>query len=139
MKLTDFVILLVEDEADQGVLLRRAAAQANLVNPFKVVGDGEEAVRYLSGQREYADRRRRPMPPLIPVELRLPGRASGLEAPEWIRRRPELRGVPVIALSAPSSSCDQKRALALGAWASLVKTVEGIDLFRIVRFLGAYG
>jgi hypothetical protein len=38
MKLTDFVILLVEDDSDQVVLLRRAMARANLVNPLKACG-----------------------------------------------------------------------------------------------------
>lgn len=138
MKLTDFVILLVEDDANQAVLLRRAMAQANLVNPLKVVGDGEEAVRYLSGQGEYADRRRHPRPSLILLELQLPGRKSGLEVLKWIRQHPELRSVPVIVWSASSSSRDHERALALGAQASLVKPVDGSDLFKIVRSLGAY-
>lgn len=137
MKLTDFVILLVEDDSDQVVLLRRAMARANLVNPLKVVGDGEEAVRYLSGQGEYADRRRHPMPSLVLLDLRLP-RKSGLEVLEWMRSRPELSRVPVIVLTASPLSGDRERASALGAHSYLVKPVDLNGLFQMVRSLGVY-
>jgi CheY-like chemotaxis protein len=137
MKLTDFVILLGEDGADQVALLRRAMARANLVNPLKVVGDGEEAIRYLSGCEEYADRRRHSLPSLVLFDLRLP-RKSGLGVLEWMRRQPALRHVPVIVLTASPLSEDRERALALGAHSYLEKPVELNGLFEIVRSLGVY-
>ncbi|HXG59815.1 MAG TPA: response regulator [Planctomycetota bacterium] len=137
MKLTDFVILLVEDDADQVALLRRAMARAHLVNPLKVVGDGEEAIRYLSGREEYADRRRHPLPSLVLLDLRLP-RKSGLDVLEWMRQRPEVRHVPVIVLTSSPLSEDRERALALGAHSYLEKPVDLNGLFEIVRSLGVY-
>ena len=41
MKLTDFIMLLVEDDPNDILLIQRAFAKACLVNPLKVVRDGE--------------------------------------------------------------------------------------------------
>ena len=39
MKLTDFIMLLVEDDPNDILLIQRAFAKACLVNPLKVVRD----------------------------------------------------------------------------------------------------
>ena len=47
--LVESTILLVEDNEDDILLLERALRNARLANPLKVVKDGEEAIKYLSG------------------------------------------------------------------------------------------
>jgi CheY-like chemotaxis protein len=103
MKLSDFVMLLVEDDPNDILLIQRAFAKACLVNPLKVVRDGEEALNYLSGSGEFADRGRFPLPSLILLDLKLP-RKSGLEILQTSAARTTWGPTPT--LSSPSDSRD---------------------------------
>jgi CheY-like chemotaxis protein len=137
MRVTDFVLLLVEDDPDHVLLIQRALARASLVNPLKIVRDGEEAIQYLSGSGEYDDRARYPLPSLILLDLKLP-RKSGLEVLEWIRKHPTLKLLPVVVLTSSSESRDVERAYALGVNSYLVKPVRFEDLLEMVKSIGMY-
>src|SRR3954462_15989874 len=97
MKLTDFVMLLVEDDPNDILLIQRAFAKASLVNPLKVVRDGEEALNYLSGVGVFSDRCRYPLPSLILLDLILP-RRSCLAVVEGPPEQPFLKSIAVIVL-----------------------------------------
>ncbi|HEX7897499.1 MAG TPA: response regulator [Planctomycetota bacterium] len=137
MRVTDFVFLLVEDDPDQILLIQRAFADANLVNPLRVVRDGAEAVEYLAGDGAFADRTRHPLPSLILLDLRLP-KKSGLEVLEWLRADPALKATPVVVLTSSSEPTDIERCHALGVNAYLVKPVRFADLLELVKGVGMY-
>jgi CheY-like chemotaxis protein len=137
MRVVDFVLLLVEDDPDHVLLIQRALAKANLVNPMRIVRDGEEAIAYLSGQGPYADRSRYPLPSLILLDLKLP-RKSGLEVLEWIRSEPSVRNLPVVALTSSSEAADMQKAYALGVNSYLVKPLGFEDLLEMVKSIGMY-
>ena len=137
MKLTDFVMLLVEDDPNDILLIQRAFAKACLVNPLKVVRDGEEALNYLSGTGDFADRGRYPLPSLILLDLKLP-RKSGLEILQWLRQQPVLKHIPVIVLTSSKESSDVSRAYDLGANSYLVKPVGFEGLLELVKSIGMY-
>ena len=137
MRVTDFVFLLVEDDPDQVLLIQRAFAEANLVNPLRVVRDGAEAIDYLSGTGAFSDRTRHPLPSLILLDLRLP-KKSGLEVLEWIRADPALKATPVVVLTSSSEPTDIDKAHALGVNAYLVKPVRFADLLELVKGVGMY-
>src|SRR6266699_1280270 len=84
------VILLAEDREDEVLLLRRAFAKANLLNPLQVVPNGDEAIAYLQGEGKYANRDEYPVPALVLLDLKMP-RKDGFEVLDWIRRQPELK------------------------------------------------
>jgi hypothetical protein len=65
MSVGSWALLLVEDDPNDVVLMERAFRKARLANPLQVVADGEQAIAYLSGSGEYADRERHPLPVLI--------------------------------------------------------------------------
>lgn len=73
-----YPILLVEDNHDDILFIRRAFNKAQIINPLKVVEDGEEAMAYLLGQGRFGDRKEYPFPALILLDLKLP-RISGYE------------------------------------------------------------
>jgi len=50
-------ILLVEDDPNDVLLIKRAFTKANISNPIQIVSDGEEAMDYLAGEGSYSDRR----------------------------------------------------------------------------------
>ncbi len=69
-------ILLVEDNADDQMLIRRAFSKARLSNSLHVVSNGNAAVAYLAGEGQYADLERHPLPCVVLLDLKLPRRSG---------------------------------------------------------------
>ena len=137
MDMREFPVLLVEDNEDDILFVQRAFRRAKLSNALPVVEDGDAAVAYLSGQGEYADRSRHPMPTLILLDIKLP-RRSGLEVLEWLRAQAGLRRIPVVMLTSSRESADVDRAFDLGASGYLVKPVDFNGLLEMVKTIGMY-
>src|SRR5216117_3858071 len=97
------VFLLVEDDKNDVFLVQREfkGAPANL--RIEAVADGAEAIRYLEGEGEYADRINFPLPQVILLDLKMP-RVNGFELLDWVRRRAPnpLRTIPVVVMSSSS-------------------------------------
>jgi CheY-like chemotaxis protein len=131
-------ILLVEDEPNDVFLIQRAFRKANLLNPIHAVSDGEQALAYLMGQNEYADRTQYPLPVLILLDLKLP-RKTGLEVLAWLRAQGgTLKRVPVVVLTSSKQSADINKAYDLGANSYLVKPVAFEGLLQMVKALDLY-
>lgn len=137
MKLSEMQILLVEDNADDVLLIRRAFKRGNVATAMTVLGDGDSAVAYLGGEPPYADRARHPLPQLVLLDLKLPCR-SGLEVLEWARAQPQLRSLVVVVLTSSREGRDIERAYALGANSFLVKPVEFDGLCELVTTMDRY-
>jgi len=114
MKASVPVVLLVEDSDDDAVLLHRQLQRAGVDVQLQVVSDGEEAIRYLAGEGEYADRDKFPLPSLVFLDLNLP-RKSGLDVLAWIKEQPSLHRLPVVVLTATEDEGAIRKAFALGA------------------------
>lgn len=130
-------ILLVEDDENDVLLMRRALQRARLANPLHVVTDGDDAIAYLSGKREFADRDMFPVPLLVLLDLKLPTR-SGFEVIEWIRRQSDLRDLPVVVLTSSTEQPDVRKAYSLGANSYLVKPAHFEDLVQMMLRLEGY-
>jgi CheY-like chemotaxis protein len=130
-------ILLVEDDPNDVLLIRRAFAKADIKNPVHTVEDGDAAVAYLAGEGTYADRDDHPLPGVVLLDLKLP-RRSGLEVLEWVRQSPALRRLPIVVLTSSRESADVNRAYDLGANSYLVKPVGFDALTELVRILQGY-
>lgn len=115
---TDPLILLVEDNEDDVFLMRRALKAAGILNPLQVLEDGMQAIAYLAGEGEYAERQKYPVPAVVFLDLKLPHK-SGFDVLEWMRERRE--NPPVVVLSSSNSPNDEKRATALGAILCAIK------------------
>jgi CheY-like chemotaxis protein len=124
-------ILLVDDSEDDHALMRFALKQAGVRNPVRELYSGQEAIAYLSGQGEYADRERYPLPCLIITDLKMTG-VDGFELLEWLTQHQEFFRVPKLVLSASAHEGDEKRARELGACAYFVKPSQLNDLVKTV-------
>ena len=128
---------MVEDNLDDVTLIQRAFRKAGIGNPIHSVGDGDQALAYLSGVSEFADRVQYPLPALILLDLKLP-RKSGLEVLSWLRAQPELRKIPVTVLTSSRENTDVNRAYEAGANSYLVKPVEFSALLELIKTLNLY-
>ena len=132
-----FVILLVEDDADDVFFLKEAFARAGLGAAVHVARDGEEACSYLLGEGAYCDRAAHPCPSLILLDLKLP-RKSGLEFLEWRRGQPRFSRVPTVVLTSSLAAADLASAYELGANSYLLKPVDAAAQLEMVKLIGAY-
>src|SRR6266705_4685820 len=130
--LGDSAILLVEDDDSDILLLRRAFRNAHIANPLIEVRDGQAAIQYLSGQGDYTDRTRYPIPFLILLDLRLPN-LSGFEVIAWLREQPQLAHLIVVVLTASDHVPDVTKARDLGANSYLVKPGTFQELVEMVK------
>ena len=103
------VILLVEDDEHDVFFFRRALSKAGLQLPLRLVSDGEQAVQYLNGDGEYADRAEHPFPDIIFLDLKLPY-LTGMEVLEYVQEQPALSTIEVIVLTSSS----EERASTVG-------------------------
>lgn len=128
------LILLLEDDPNQVLFLKRAFGKLGIPNPIHVVTNGEQAVLYLS-------RRDNPTPSLVLLDLFVP-RLRGLKVLEWMRARDALRDIPAVVITTSIEPEDRRRADALGVIAYLCKPVsaEGVqELMEMVPWLHAAG
>jgi CheY-like chemotaxis protein len=128
---------LVEDERNDVFFMKRAVTQAGLLDGFQVAEDGQAAIDYLSGVREFADRERFPLPSVVLLDLKLP-HVSGLDVLKWMREQPELRTMTVIICTSSQLPHDIEAAYRLGANSYLVKPVHLDELPRIVKLIKEY-
>jgi CheY-like chemotaxis protein len=129
-------LLIVEDDPDALVLLRRALRKVGVRAALHVVTDGESALDYLAGEGRFRDRQVHPLPTIILLDLKLPKR-SGLEVLEWKFRQPQLRGIPVIIVTSSEEESDRRRATELGAHYD-VKLIDPGSLLRLAKKVRRY-
>ncbi len=130
-------LLLVEDSADDVLFVRRALAKIGCSLHLAVAEDGEQAVRYLRGEGEYADRAVHPLPNVVLLDWKLP-RMSGIEVLEWIRQQSSLRNMPVIVLTSSRQQENIDRAYRACANSYLQKPVAFDDLTALMKKICEY-
>ena len=127
-------ILLVEDDPNQVIFLRRSFAKLGITNPLQVVTNGQDAIILLSTPAN-------PVPSLVLLDLLVP-RIRGFKVLEWMRSRPELKDTPVAVVTTSIDPMDRRRADQLGVVAYLCKPVfpDGLrELLDSVPWLTAQG
>lgn len=125
-------VLLVEDNEDDAFFMRRALRDAGITNPVRTVEDGQQAVDYLSGVGEFADRARNPVPMIVFLDLKLPFK-SGHEVLEWIRQQPQFAKLIVIVLTSSNEPVDLNRAYKNGANSYVVKPPTPEQLTELAK------
>lgn len=125
-------VLYAEDGEDDVFLMTRAFARTGITNPLTVVGNGQEAIDYLTGAGAYSDRQKHPLPCLMLLDLNLPQK-SGLDVLKRIRSEPAVATLPVIVLTSSLQDTDIHRAYLQGANAYLVKPNKQEELTRMLE------
>jgi CheY-like chemotaxis protein len=102
------------------LLTSEAFAQHHLDVQLHVVGDGEEATRFLRRTGDFAGA---PRPALVLLDLNLP-RRSGLEVLADLKADPDLRTIPVVVLTTSQAQQDILRSYQLHTNAYVVKPID---------------
>lgn len=129
-------ILLVEDNQDDVELTIRALKRNGLINEISVARDGAEALDFLLGRGEYAERRTA-LPQLILLDIRLP-KLSGLEVLKELRRDERTKFLPVVMLTSSKEEQDLIDSYNNGANSYVQKPVSFDEFNEAVRQLGVY-
>ena len=137
MKNYNFPLLIVEDNADDITMLRRVLTQAGTVNPVQIVSNGEEAIKYLSGEGQFADRTRFPLPRLMITDINMP-RRGGFELLRWLRAHPQVQAVPSLILTGSNSPADIEQAFQGGVHGYFVKPSNLKDLQSMFQLIHNY-
>lgn len=126
------VILLVEDDSNYVLLIKRALKEAGVEQTLRTARDGEEALRYLEGSGLFADRSRHPLPCLILMNVKLP-KVDGLEVLRWLRGRAEFQEIPVLMVTSSDEPFDREEAERNGVEGCRVKPVSFDEFVKIAR------
>jgi CheY-like chemotaxis protein len=130
-------ILLVEDIDDDVFFLKRALRDAKIAHPLQIVVDGQQALDYLEGKSEYADRDKFPLPFLVLLDLKLPY-VMGLDVLKWIRQRREFDAMLVVVLTSSQQDSDLTATYRLGGNSYLIKPPSREKILELVKSLGEY-
>lgn len=131
------VILLVEDNADDEALTKRAFKKNNVMNRLVVARDGVEALDYLFGSGAHAGRDLNVMPTVILLDLKLP-KVDGLEVLRRLRADPRTRLLPVVVLTSSKEEQDLAQSYSIGINSYIRKPVDFEQFIEAVKQLGLY-
>jgi two-component system, response regulator len=134
---SDPIILLVEDNADDELLTVRAFKKSNIANSVIVVRDGVEALDWLFATGEHATRDKSLEPQVILLDLKLP-RLDGLEVLRRIRADERTALLPVVVMTSSKEEEDVMKSYELGANGYVRKPVEFDRFVEAVKSIGVY-
>jgi signal transduction histidine kinase/CheY-like chemotaxis protein len=114
-------ILVVEDD------VRNIFALSSVLEPLGgnivIARNGREALTRLAAK---------PVPDIVLMDIMMP-EMDGITAMQEIRKKPELRDLPIIALTAKAMPDDQQRCLAAGANDYITKPIDVDKLVSLIR------
>ena len=122
-------ILLMEDDPGDVELVREALRDAKMALSIDHVWNGEEGMRYLRREGEYARVKR---PDIVLLDLNMPLK-DGREVLEEIKNDKGLRSIPVVVLTTSDAEPDILTSYDLGANCYLQKPLGLSDFLLVVK------
>jgi CheY-like chemotaxis protein len=130
-------ILVCDDDEDDRMLTAEALAESHLANDLRFTVDGQDALDYLYRRGRWSDAADSPRPGIILLDLNMP-RRNGREVLEVIKADPELRAIPVIALTTSQAEEDVQATYDSGANAFISKPVTYEQLVDRMRLWSSF-
>ncbi|PHS11139.1 MAG: response regulator [Blastopirellula sp.] len=122
-------ILVVDDDAGDVLLTKKALNNSKMISNINSVGNGVEALAYLRQEREYEDAIR---PDLILLDLNMPLK-DGREVLTELKQDDNLRLIPVVILTTSDSNLDILKSYDLQASCFVTKPVDLEQFTRVVQ------
>ena len=128
----------MEDNAADAEIAVHALRREHLANHVRVIESGEEALDYVFGNGEYSDRGELAPPPMVLLDLKLPGGIDGMEVLRQIRAHPRTAQVPVVVLTSSKYDGDLIESFRLGVNSYIQKPVDFGQFSNAIRKIGWY-
>ncbi len=128
----DIHLLVVEDDAEDRMLVERALAKASFKGKVHFAHNGEEAIKYLRGRAQQGVIPATARPNLVILDLNMP-KLNGWETLEILKANPEWASVPVIIFTTSTAEEDIRASYKCGASCFITKpdSYKGyIDIFN---------
>ena len=126
------VILIVDDDPNDVLFLKRAFGRIGVRQEIRAVHDGMEAISYLEGSGPYVDRDAHPLPCLLLLDIKMP-RMNGFELLRWLRGQKDFKDLPVCMITSSDDLGDREEAGRHGIEVYCVKPVAFADLLRMAE------
>lgn len=128
----DLNLLLVDDDPNDVVLFATALDGSGWNVRLQTAGGSRQAIEYLERHCKHLNGSKRPLPDLIVLDLRMPGR-DGFDFLAWRRSSPALSLLPVILFSGATEQSQIDLARKLGANEYIPKPHRFEDLKRVIQ------
>ena len=119
---TQKTVLIIEDDP-----VVRGILELNLVDEGYTIISAEDG---MEGVRTATEK----LPGIILMDMRLPG-LTGWEATQRLKSQPETNHIPIVALTAQSTSEDLRRCFEAGCDAFMTKPIQFTQLFTKIEML----
>ncbi|MDB5252826.1 MAG: two-component system response regulator [Flaviaesturariibacter sp.] len=130
-------ILLVEDNMSDAELIIRALRKVNLANNLVHVRDGAEALDFIFGHGDHADRNSEMIPKVILLDIKMP-RVDGIEVLRRLKDNARTKPIPVVIMTSSKEEQDVITSYQLGVNSFVVKPVDFTAFAKAVSELGMY-
>jgi CheY-like chemotaxis protein len=125
-------VVLIEDDANDAMLIRHAFERTKGEMGFVHLSDGDAAMRFLMGKSPHQDRDNSGQRLMVLLDINLP-RRSGFEVLQWARSQPvPMCRVPILMLTSSDQKVDVNRAFDLGATAYIRKPSRRNQLSEMI-------
>lgn len=131
------IILVAEDDPNDQFLIKTAFKKIGVSDPVQCASDGVEAINYLKGIGEYADREKFVFPTFLLLDLKMP-RMNGFEVLRFLKHHPHLVVIPTIVFTSSADQNDITNAYLLGANSYQIKAQTLDGLCRQLKILHDY-
>lgn len=135
--MSEFVILIAEDDADDRYLIQTAFDEKGYSEKIDFVENGVELLNYL--ESIYQDKRteEKNYPGFILLDLNMP-KKDGREVLKEIKQHPVFKKIPVIIFTTTKNELEIKRCYELGANSYVVKPISFDALLKVVENIRSY-
>ena len=137
MENTEIEILLIEDNLSDAEMTIRVLRKSNIANKIVHLEDGFEALEFIFGTGEYANRNISNLPKVILLDLKMP-RMDGIEVLRKIKGEERTKKIPVVVLTSSKEDPDIGTSYDLGVNAYVVKPVEIEAFSKAISDLGLF-
>jgi two-component system response regulator len=137
MNYNEVEILLVEDNPYDAEMTIRALKKVNLANKLVHLQNGEEAINFLFGKKEFSERDITILPKVILLDIKMP-KVDGIEILRQIKASENTRKIPVVIMTSSKEEQDIINSYAIGVNSYEVKPVDFEGFAKAVSQLGLY-
>jgi two-component system, response regulator len=125
-------ILLIDDDGADAAFFDIAVDKTRLNIKLRTLTSGQQAIDYLEGKGEFADRVLHPLPDAIVLDLRMP-KVNGFDFLTWRKSSPLISRIPAVVFTGVKSFDEVKQVMELGATGHIVKPVDFDEWEKVVK------